>query len=270
MGWNFLLIFFIVSLVLCAIGFKKYVYFMSLGYGLAVAGIGVTLIVLSLMGKLSAALPVYIMFVLLIVYGFRLSGFLLIRELKSAGYKKTFKEEIGGEKKIPIFVSITIWVFCAALYVIQTAAVFFRCLNGGEATGCLYAGIVICILAIILESTADKQKSAQKAKRPDMVATEGLYKIVRCPNYLGEILFWTGILVSCLDILQGVGQWITVIVAYVCIVFIMFNGAQRLEKRQLKRYGDSEEYREYTNKTPIIIPLIPLYHLVKEAKDGAK
>ena len=99
-----------------------------------------------------------------------------------------------------------------------------------------------------------------------MVATKGLYRIVRCPNYFGEILFWTGITVSALDILNGIGQWLTVIIAYICIVFIMFNGAQRLEKRQLGRYGSTKEYHDYADKTPIIIPLLPIYHLNKEAR----
>ena len=97
-----------------------------------------------------------------------------------------------------------------------------------------------------------------------MVATEQLYKIVRCPNYFGEILFWTGVTVSALDCLAGIGQWITVIIAYILIVFIMFNGAQRLEKRQMARYGSNAEYKTYADKTPIIIPLLPIYHLNKK------
>ena len=54
------------------------------------------------------------------------------------------------------------------------------------------------------------------------------------------------------------------IIAYICIVFIMFNGAQRLEKRQMGRYGDDPEYNAYADKTPIIIPLLPIYHLNKK------
>ena len=46
----------------------------------------------------------------------------------------------------------------------------------------------------------------------------------------------------------------------------MFNGAQRLEKRQLSRYGNNPEYKAYAEKTPIILPLIPIYHLNKESK----
>ena len=56
------------------------------------------------------------------------------------------------------------------------------------------------------------------------------------------------------------------ILSYIAIVFIMFNGAQRLEKRQLSRYGNNPEYKAYAEKTPIILPLIPIYHLTKERK----
>ena len=98
-----------------------------------------------------------------------------------------------------------------------------------------------------------------------MVATKGLYKICRCPNYFGEILFWTGVFISGLSTYTGAGQWITAVLAYICIVYIMFNGAQRLEKRQMARYGDNAEYTAYADKTPIIIPLLPVYHLNKKA-----
>lgn len=266
MGFNLLWILLVVCLVLCLEGFYNYVYFMSVGYGLSVAGIGVTLMVMGLTGVLPAKLPHYIMLALFIIYGFRLSGFLLIREFKSASYKKTLNDVTSDNKKMPIFVKITIWAGCAVLYLAQTAGVFYRLFNGGEVTPLLYVGIVISALAIVLESAADKQKSKQKKERPDMVATKGHYKIVRCPNYLGEILFWTGVLVSSLDILKGAGQWIMAVLGYVLIVMVMFNGAQRLEKRQMKRYGENAEYNEYVNKTPIIIPLIPLYHLNKVEK----
>ena len=266
MGWNYLLIFFIISLVLCLVGFYKYVYFLSIGYGFSVAGIGVALAIMSLMGKFNAALPHYILFVLFVVYGIRLSGFLLIRELKNVAYRKTLKEATGDEKGMPMFVKVTIWICVSVLYVAQTAPVFFRMYNGGEVSVFTWIGIVIAIVGIALEAWADAQKSAQKKVRPDMVATQGLYKIVRCPNYFGEILFWTGVFVSSLDILSGIGQWLTAIISYICIVYIMFNGAQRLEKRQMKRYGNNKEYTDYANKTPIIIPFLPIYHLNKAEK----
>lgn len=261
--WAHLGIFFALSLLVCLCGFKKYVYFMSIGYGFSVAIIGVAMAVMSLMGIYTITLPNFIQFALFVIYGFRLSGFLLIREIKNATYRKTLAEATG--KEVPIFVKFFMWVFMGVLYVAQTSGVAFRLFNGKtEGSVVQWVGIAISAFGIILEAVADKQKSAQKAKRPDMVATEQLYKIVRCPNYFGEILFWTGVTVSALDCLVGFWQWFTVILAYICIVFIMFNGAQRLEKRQMARYGSNKEYNDYADKTPIIIPLLPIYHLNKK------
>ena len=262
MGWNYLGIFFVLSLLVCLCGFKKYVYFMSIGYGFSVAVIGAAMIVMSLMGIFPAQLAHYIQFILFIVYGFRLSGFLLIREIKNAAYRKTLKEATGGE--VPVFVKVAMWLTMGVLYVAQTSGVAFRLFNGCETSAVQWIGIAVSAFGIGLETIADQQKSEQKAKRPDMVATEKLYKIVRCPNYFGEILFWTGVTISALDILKGAGQWSSVVIAYILIVFIMFNGAQRLEKRQMARYGNNPEYKAYADKTPIIIPLLPVYHLNKQ------
>lgn len=264
MGWNFLGIFFVVSLVVCLCGFKKYVYFMSIGYGFSIAAIGVTMAVMSLAGALPAQLPHYTLFALMLVYGIRLSGFLLIREIKNAAYRKTLAEATGDESKLPFFVKVAMWLCMGVLYTAQSSPVFYRLYNGGAVTGVMWLGILISMGGIALEAAADQQKSAQKAVNPNKVAMEGLYKIVRCPNYFGEILFWTGLTVSSLDVLQGAGQWAMVLIAYVLIVFIMFNGAQRLEKRQMKRYAGDAEYKAYADKTPIIIPLLPIYHLNKQ------
>ncbi len=264
MGWNYLGIYFALSLLVCLCGFKKYVYFLSIGYGFSVAVIGVAMAVMSLMGVFNANIAHYIQFVLFVVYGIRLSGFLLVREIKNASYRKTLSEAAGDESKMPFFVKVVMWLSVAVLYVMQTSGVAFRLYNGGETSLWQWVGIAISIFGIVLEAVADAQKSQQKKERPDMVAMKQLYKIVRCPNYFGEILFWTGVTVSALDVLTGFGQWATVLIGYVCIVFVMFNGAQRLEKRQMARYGDNAEYKAYADKTPIIIPLLPVYHLNKQ------
>lgn len=268
MPWTLLLILFAVCAVLCAVGFYKFVYFLSIGYGFAVCGGGIAVLIMYLISP--SQTPLWLMLaetVLFVIYGVRLSGFLLVRELKSISYKKTdvAKSTLAknGEKKMPFFVLFTIWISVAVLYVMQVSPMLFRYVNESTDVILPIIGFAVSIFGIILESVADSQKSAQKKENPDMVATKGLYKIVRCPNYFGEIIFWTGVFVSGITTYSTIGQWITAVLAYVCIVFIMFNGAQRLEKRQLGRYGNNEEYTEYANKTPIILPLIPIYHLNK-------
>ena len=276
MYWDLLGILYIVCAILCAVGFYKFVYFLSIGYGFAVAGGGIAILVLNILiprvGEATVA-PwwiVLIQAVLFVIYGARLSGFLLVRELKNITFRKTdiAKDTLAknGEKKMPVFVLATIWITVAALYVTQVSPMLFRCFNGSTDVVVPVVGFVISALGLILETVADNQKSQQKKERPDMVATKGLYRICRCPNYLGEIIFWTGVFVGGISTYNGFGQWAMAIFAYIAIVFIMFNGAQRLEKRQMARYGDNEEYNTYANKTPIIIPLLPIYHLNKAEK----
>ncbi len=269
MPWGMLGILLAVCAAMCAVGFYKFVYFLSIGYGFAVAGGGIANLVMYLVNPTDT--PLWIVLVqtaLFIVYGARLSGFLLVRELKNVSFRKTdvAKDTLAknGEKKMPVFVLATIWVFVSVLYVAQVSPMLFRFVNGSDDFIIPVVGFAISVFGLILEAAADNQKSAQKKERPDMVAMKGLYKIVRCPNYLGEILFWTGVFVSGITAYNGVGQWIVAILAYIAIVYIMFNGAQRLEKRQMARYGDNVEYNTYANKTPIIIPLLPIYHLNKK------
>ncbi len=266
MLWNELLIICIVCAILSAVGFYKYVYFLSIGYGFAIAGGGITVLVLSIMnGRTDGVLWLAIVqTVLFVCYGARLSGFLLAREIKNASYRKTLKEATGNDKKIPVFVSASIWISVAVLYTAQVSPVFYRYANGSKDITVPIVGIVISLIGLLIESVADRQKSSQKKSNPSMVATDGLYRIVRCPNYFGEIIFWTGVFVAGLTTYRSAGQWIMAVAAYICIVYIMFNGAQRLEKRQMARYGKDLTYRSYAGKTPIIIPLLPVYHLNKE------
>ena len=266
MGWSYLGIILAVCAVLCAVGFYKFVYFLSIGYGFAVAGGGIAILIMALTNGWSEGVLwlAVLQCVLFLAYGIRLSGFLLIREIKNAAYRKTLKEATGDDKKMPIFVLVAIWVCVSVLYMAQVSPMFFRYYNGAKDMVVPVIGAIVSVLGLILESVADNQKSAQKKENPDMVATKGLYKIVRCPNYLGEIIFWTGVFISGFTAYTGVGQWIMAIVAYIAIVYIMFNGAQRLEKRQMERYGNDEAYNTYADKTPIIIPLLPIYHLNKK------
>ncbi len=269
MPWELLGILCAVCAVMCAVGFYKFVYFLSIGYGFAIAGGGIAILVMYLVNP--SETPLWIVLAqtaLFIIYGARLSGFLLVRELKNVSFRKTdvAKDTLAknGEKKMPIFVLATIWIFVTILYVAQVSSMLFRYDNGSVDVIVPVVGFAVSVFGLILETVADNQKSAQKKERPDMVATKGLYKMVRCPNYLGEILFWTGVFVSGITAYENAWQWVVAIIAYVCIVYIMFNGAQRLEKRQMARYGENEEYNTYANKTPIIIPLLPIYHLNKK------
>ena len=107
------------------------------------------------------------------------------------------------------------------------------------------------------------RKAAAKRKNPHRFVDTGLYRLVRCPNYLGEMIFWTGVFLSSFGALTGVWQWILASIGYLGIIFVMFSGARRLELRQNRNYGADPEYQAYVKSVPILLPFIPLYSVVK-------
>lgn len=256
---NFLILV-VIALIVSSVGFYKYVYFISLGYGFSIAAFGIAMPIL-FSGEMSTG--TIFACILLAIYGLRLGGYLLIREVKSASYRNTMKREIKDGSSMKMIAKVSIWISCAFLYAAQVSPVLFRLENNaGTDTVCM-VGTIIMACGIILESASDMQKSKAKAKNPNRFCDTGLFKIVRCPNYLGEIVFWTGVFVSGVNVLSGVWQWLAAILGYVCIVYIMFGGARRLEIRQNKNYGADPEYQEYVKKTPILLPFVPLYSVEK-------
>ncbi len=254
-----------ISAVMTLCGFYQFVWFMSVGYGFAVMGIGLGLLIYALTSG-SATAVVIMMSVLLMIYGFRLGYFLLSRELKNAHYKKTL-ESTGSTKKMPIFVNLIMWAYSMWMYMSQTSPAIYRYTNktSGDIWG--YIGVILMAIGIIGETIADKQKSAAKTINPKRFCDIGLYKIVRCPNYFSEIVFWTGLFISGFGTLVK-GQWIMAFVGYVLIVFVMIHGAYRLEKRHEKNYGEDPEYRKYADSTPILFPFVPIYHLSKIEREN--
>lgn len=252
-----------VCAVLCSMGFYRFVWFMTVGYGLAVAGCGVAMLIAALIAG-DFSIPYLLICILFVVYGCRLGLFLLIRETKNAVYRKTLDAQMT--KPVPFFVKVVMWLAMAVLYPAQVSPVMYRLVNGGMTLGgdvLSWIGAAVMLAGVVIEAAADKQKSAAKKRNPNMVAMDGLFKICRCPNYFGEILVWTGCFLAGLNILRG-WQWAVALAGYVCIVYIMISGAKRLELRQNKNYGSKKEYRDYADSTPILIPFVPIYHLVKK------
>ena len=255
---NFWLLFGICMLV-SAIGYKNYVCFISLGYGFSIAAQGVAMLV---MYGQQLTLGTIITCVLFILYGLRLGGYLAIREFGGSAYKKNMKGEIKDGKTVPLGVKIAIWTTCAVLYVTQVSGVFYRLLNAAQDNAFMFVGAAVMLAGVSLETAADIQKNNAKKINPRRFVDTGLYRIVRCPNYLGEMIFWTGVLISGIGAVTG-WQWAIVLTGYVGIIFVMFSGARRLEIRQNKNYGKDPEYQKYVKTVPILLPFIPLYSVEK-------
>ena len=249
-----------VAFAISAIGFKNYIWFFSIGYGLSIAGEG--LLLLLLYGK-DLTPGTALCCLIFVVYGLRLGGYLAYRELKLKTYHKHLGDELKDSKTIPMVAKISIWFFCAVLYVTMVCPVFYRLSNGSGSNAFTYIGAVLMVLGFLMETVADQQKKSAKAVNPHRFVDTGLYRLVRCPNYLGELIPWTGVLITGIGSLTGFGQWALAIVGYLGIIYVMFSGARRLELRQNKTYGSDPTYQEYSRTVPILLPFVPLYSVVK-------
>ncbi len=250
----------LIALAISSIGFKKYVWFISIGYGFSIAGIGVGLLILE---RDALTIGTLLGSILFILYGCRLGGYLAYREIRSGSYNSKMKKEIKSGEGMSIVAKIAIWVSAAILYAFETSPMTFRLVNKTGTDVTLIVGLCISFAGVLLETIADIQKNNAKKKNPGRFVDTGLYKLVRCPNYLGEMIFWTGVFVGGIPAYCNAVQWIVSILGYVGIIYVMFGGARRLEIRQNKYYKDDPEYQKYVKTTPIMIPFIPLYSVEK-------
>jgi steroid 5-alpha reductase family enzyme len=253
------LIIFGLALLASAIGFHKYVWFISIGYGAAIALIGAGLLFLF---SSSLTIGTLLACLLLMAYGCRLAGYLTYRDVKTA-YNRRMKGEVKENNSVSFAGKVGIWISAALLYVLETSPILFRFTNHKGTDLFLIIGLIISLIGLVLETTADLQKNKAKKKNPKRFVDTGLFRLVRCPNYFGEMTFWTGIFISGLNIYHNPLQWLCALLGYLGIIYVMFGGARRLEIRQDKNYGQDPAYQAYKKSTPIMIPFIPLYSVKK-------
>ena len=253
----FLIILLICHIVSC-IGFIEMIYFISYGYGLSISAVGLFL----LLKNSNVQIDEIILGFLYIIYGLRLSLYLFLRNYNSA-FRHKMKDRINKKKDFKLSILIMIWTSVSLLYACQASPLAFKIISEKKEKYYSYIGIIITLFGLILEILADNQKSAAKKINPNRFVDSGLYKIVRCPNYFGEMIFWTGNFISGIKIYNGIFQWTIVLLGYIGIIYVMFSGARRIEIAQKKDYGENKEFLEYINKTPLLIPFVPIYSVEK-------
>lgn len=260
---NYLLILLAVSLAVSGLGWIYFIYFFSIGYGFGISALAVTLAIIF---KDVLTIPTALMCAVMFIFGCRLGLYLLTREKRSPEYKKILYGPDAAKKK-PLFVVVVVWLFCALLYVGQVSPLAFYLANKADGAAVNevwpWIGAILMAVGVLLESVADAQKKAAKKINKHRFVDTGLYKIVRCPNYLGELVIWTGSFIVCFGACCNVWQWIIAAIGYIGIVYVMFSGARRLELRQDLVYGNDPEYQAYIKKTPILLPLVPIYSVSK-------
>ncbi len=192
---------------------------------------------------------------MVVVWALRLGSFLFLR-VRRAGRDGRFDQI----KTDPLRFLMT-WTL-QGLWVLLTLAAALAIITGIErrSIGWLaIIGMVVWAAGFSIEVVADRQKSAFKRDPANegRFITSGLWAWSRHPNYFGEIVLWAGIAVMALPVLSG-WRWVVLISpVFVVVLLSSVSGIPMLEARAEKRWGDEEEFRTYTQNTPVLIPRPP-------------
>uniref|UniRef100_A0A7I4AK07 Steroid 5-alpha reductase C-terminal domain-containing protein n=1 Tax=Physcomitrium patens TaxID=3218 RepID=A0A7I4AK07_PHYPA len=192
---------------------------------------------------------------LVVVWGFRLAIFLLLRIL-AWGEDKRFDDKRGNLLKFAAFwLTQAIWVWTVSLPV--------TVVNGSDRnpniTAADIVGWILWLIGLSIETVADQQKlnlkknPASKGRWCDV----GVWGWSRHPNYFGEILLWWGIFISSTPVLRN-GQWAVIAgPIFITLLLLFLSGMPLLEESADKKHGNNPQYRTYKNRTSPLIPLPP-------------
>jgi steroid 5-alpha reductase family enzyme len=262
MPWAMLAGLFVLALLFSAVGFYRVVYFISIGYAFSIVAMAVAVMVL-LFRELSWASALHNS--LLILWGLRLGIYLFRRELQPS-YGKAIADVHQRTAGMPLSRRALIWGGVSLLYVTMFSPSLFSVMPlqppiAWFAAASQSVGLLLMAGGLMLEGLADKQKSDFKARFPKLFCTAGLYRWVRCPNYLGEITFWAGNFVAGLAFYATALRFGVSFIGALCIVLIMMGSTKRLEESQDERYGALPDFQAYVRSVPVLFPFVPIYTL---------
>lgn len=193
--------------------------------------------------------------VLIAIWALRLGTF-LVRRIRRDGSDGRF-----DEIKVDPARFLMSWTL-QALWVVLTAGAALAAMTSAEETSpgvATFVGLVVWCIGFALEATADAQKRAFRADPANRgrFISSGLWAWSRHPNYFGEITLWVGIAVIAAPALSG-WQYVTLVSPlFVTLLLTRVSGIPLLEARGKRTWGDDADYRDYLERTPVLVPRPP-------------
>lgn len=182
----------------------------------------------------------------------RLGGFLYMR-VRKKGKDARFDEMRGRPLAFLRF-----WLLQGAtVYVVLLSSLFFFNTRTVSFTLLSLLGLIIFFAGLLLESVADWQKwqfSLKKANKGRWIE-EGVWARSRHPNYLGEMLVWSGIYLFVAPSLTLGYTLLGLLSPFYIITLLLFvSGIPILEKSADARWGKDKGYQAYKKRVPVLLP----------------
>jgi steroid 5-alpha reductase family enzyme len=242
----------------------------TVGYGAAIAMMAFTMILaFGQQTCWSSKLLVYVA----LLYGVRLTVFLGWRQVSVKSMREqtmAFDESFTAAAAIPLTVGLGVLyasMISPVLFVLRAAAPKDEAFSAATT----WFGIGLAYSGFLVEAVADQHKLYTKGRHNTgygekrfVGPTNGLYALCRHPNYLGELMLWTGIWLAGLgSFVTNITAWSAATVGYVSICFIMQDSADRLDKKQEHNYRGQqrfEQWRQRVHGSLVPLPAFLLSH----------
>jgi steroid 5-alpha reductase family enzyme len=230
----------------CLVIFRRFVHVFTYGYSVTMV-LG-PLAVLA-MAPTPAAFAVTIPAML---FGLRLTAFIRNRN-RSASYAASVRRQQESDAAVALPFRAFMWVAVSWLMAFELMPLLFVA-RAGAAGVDVIAGAAVMLAGLAIEGVADAQKQAEKGRDPAAFAREGLYRISRHPNYLGEIVFQAGVLVASVGAVSGPWQFLAAVLAPLYIITLMSFAGLEADRAQQQRYGSDPAYLRYRASTGCFLP----------------
>jgi len=190
---------------------------------------------------------------LVVIWSLRLSSFLYFRIHRTGKDGRFDRLKTSPIRFLVPWTIQGLWVFLTMIVVI----VINSQADSAPALGIWDAlGLSIWLLGFSIEVIADNQKTAfnSEPNNQGKWIDSGLWAYSRHPNYLGEILLWTGIACFGISCFTGLERFAWISPVFIYLLLTKLSGIPILDKRALEKWSDDVEYQKYRENTPALFP----------------
>jgi steroid 5-alpha reductase family enzyme len=202
------------------------------------------------------SLPLYVIALLVAIWGLRLSYHIMRRNLgkpedfRYANWRKAWGKWVIPRAFFQVYMLQGVFMFLVSLPITLTG---LASAVGVLRVPLLVIGAVIWILGFIFEAVGDyqlKQFLAQPGNRGQLM-TSGLWSLTRHPNYFGEAVMWWGLFVIAIS---G-GASLLAVISPIVITYLLryVSGVPLLEKSMSRK----PDFEEYARRTSVFVPRPP-------------
>ncbi|MDG2500882.1 MAG: DUF1295 domain-containing protein [Porticoccaceae bacterium] len=188
---------------------------------------------------------------MIVIWALRLGSFLFGRIKKD-----------GKDKRFTVMKTKFTWFLMTwtlgGLWVLVTMAAGLAAITSNTTVplgGLAYLGILLWVAGMLIEVTADTQKSNFRKipENRDRFITSGIWAWSRHPNYFGEITLWLGLSLVAIPVLSGWQLATMISPIFVYLLLTRVSGIPMLEDMARKKWGSDPEFIAYTESTPALM-----------------